>query len=362
MFHTTQSTQTLDASFRRGRGAAREAVDAPAALPVSLDSDACATISCAVPLVTPGEAVSHAWPLVSRPQVPTLPTRVHHSDTSADAPFALATTSRHRPYVPSLTPEAYLTHEKRHREVGRRRGEDAARHVSADAPEWVSGDGSRRAAPRLTAPFATYRAGAANRVLLAPLVEVDPFTGRAPAPLPKPGAGPGYIPRADEAARVAAADAAAGRNRLGVTYAAEVGAGESGMLLGRPSAMRAPCDRLGATASALVGAGAAGVAVDAGTMAAGDTARAAAGASRTPHAALFVAEPPYSSYFSRRRDELGVPPLGETALRASWAGHGPDALRDTRAIPTGRQGRAAFDAEAMRAGSVPAQHLGVSMR
>ena len=358
--HELLASQTLDAAFRRGRGVAKESTGALASLPVSLDADACATVGRGVPLVTQGARVEHSWPLVSRPSAPALPTKTHQADSSADSPFFLATSSRHRPFVPELAPSDFLTHEKRHREVGRRRGVDAARRVSADAPEWLVGSGLR-APPPLTQPYARYRAGAANRMLLAPLVEVDPFAAVPPRPLPRPGAAPGYVPCADEAARMAATAQAAGRERLGLTFAAEMGAGEGGLLLGRPSALRDERNRLGRTSSAIVGTGALGATMDATSLATSDPA-ASAPAAHTAHNARFTDEPPYASYFSRRRHELSIPSLAESATRASWVGQGPGVFRTEHQLMSGRVGHALFDAEARRAGSTPAQHLGVSLQ
>lgn len=301
----------------------------------SQDVYSCDTIHADLPLCVPGEAVSHRWPRVSRPEVPTSPRKVHQTHTSSDAPSFLASTTLNGVsprLAPPLPPEGFLTHVQRRRRVildPQFHPTTSRTQVSIDSPEWIASTG-REHAPhlehnvRLTKPRAMYRLGASSQAVITPLVEIDPFTGKPPRALPKPFAGPGYIPIPAERAQVEAHYASTGRDRLGLTFGAEVGAGEGGGgLLDGPSATKPPRERFGATAAAAIGDMRQGGALV-------DTLQfeeEAAPPRMLVSGAVYRSEPPYSDYFVNKREELGLPSLRDTHHSARWRGVGPSEYR-----------------------------------
>ncbi len=294
------------------------------------DTYSCDVQNADLPLTAVGFPVAHRWPRVTKREGITSPTKVHQTHTSTDAPSFLASTTLNGILpraAPALPPEGQLLHEDRRRRVvkdprHRARVDDTA--VSIDSPEWISCTLSEHTLPQapLCRPVARYRLGAANRVVFSPLTEVDPYGVRPPRALPKPFAGPGYIPNSEERARVAAHYEAAGRERLGRTMASEYGSGEEGGgLLDRPAEKTTapPRQRFGATAAAAIGDARAGAAL-ADTLRSED----AAGVPLVlPNGATFRAEPPYSTYFTERREASALPSLRDTALHAHWGGLGP---------------------------------------
>jgi hypothetical protein len=200
------------------------------------DADSCDVVGADLPVTAVGVPVSHRWPRISKREGLTSPIKVHQTHTSSDAPSFLATTILNGVFprqAPPLPAEGWLMPEDRRRRVTkdprhRERVDDTA--VSIDSPEWIASTLREHVLPQpgLCVPRAMYRVGAANRVALAPLVEVDPYGVRPPRALPKPFAGPGYIPTPQERARVEAHYSSTGRERLGRTVASEIGAGEGG--------------------------------------------------------------------------------------------------------------------------------------
>ena len=305
------------------------------------DAYSCDTVGADLPLTAPGIAVQHRWPRVSKAEGITSPRKAHQTHTSSDAPSFLATTILNGVFpraAPELPPEGFLLHDARRRRVQqdpryRARVDDTA--VSIDAPEWVASTLREHKLPQdaLCAPVARYRVGAANRVVFSPLVEVDPFGVRPPRALPKPFAGPGYVPTPEERARVEAHYAATGRERMGKTMAGEIGSGaEGGGLLSRPAEKTTapPRPRFGATAAAAIGDTRA-AAVLADTLRSEEE---AAPPLTLPNGAAFRAEPPFANYFTHRRAAQGLPGLADTALHAHWGGLGPEEHRAGRVQDT----------------------------
>jgi len=306
----------------------------------SHDVYSCDTVGADLPICVPGEKVNQYWPRVSKQDLPCSPRKVHQTHTSSDAPSFLASTILNGVYprsAPTLPPEGYLTHIQRRRRVTKHpdykaRVDDTA--VSIDSPSWIACTLKEHAPHldqnvRLTSPRAIYRLGAANRVVLAPLVEIDPFTGKPPRALPKPFAGPGYIPIPEERARVDAHYASTGSERLGETFAAEIGSGtDGGVLLDHPAATLPARERFGATAASAIGdVRQGGALVD--TL---QFQEEAAPPRMLVNGATYRAEPPYSDYFTHKRDSLGLPSLSNTARSARWTGVSPKDYREGRNI------------------------------
>lgn len=329
------------------------------------DADLAESLRTSLPLVNVGSPVPQRWPRVSRPDRPSVPTKLAQTETASDAPaFMARTTEFSRGVAGPLQPGDYLSHEQRRRRAamapgfGERRDDTAA---SLDAPEWVACTlREHKPQPSLARPYAIFRAGARNRVLLAPLTEVDPFSGGPPRALPKPGAPPGYIPTEEARAAVEALYASRGSERLGVTHSAEVGAARESGLLSRPSARKEGRERFGATAAAAVG-DVRPSAVLADTHRSED---AAGPVQALASGARFRAEPPSSSYFAARRADLGLPGLAEGAVSARWTGLGPSELRDgPRAVAAtsgGPSGHALFRALTNAHGERVGSHLALA--
>ena len=329
------------------------------------DADLAESLRSALPLVHVGSPVPQRWPRVSRPDVPSFPTKFHQTETAADAPaFMARTTEASRGVAGPLQPCDYLSHVQRRRRATQhpdygKRVDDTA--VSLDAPEFMAYTLRAHAPqPPLTQPFAVYRAGARNRILLAPLTEVDPFSGGPPRALPKPGAPPGYIPTPEARAGVEALYALRGVDRLGVTHSAEVGAARESGLLSRPSARREGRERFGATAAAAIGD-----VRPSAVLADTHCSEGAAGSEqRLASGATFRAEPPFSAYYAGRRREQGLPGLAEGALSARWTGVGPAELRDgpraVEATSSGPSGHALFRALTNAHGERVGSHLALA--
>jgi hypothetical protein len=329
------------------------------------DADLAESLRTSLPLVSVGSPVPQRWPRVSRPDVPAFPTKFHQTETASDAPaFMSRTTEVSRGVAGPLQSADFLQYQQRRRCATqhpdyRARVDDTA--VSLDAPEFMAYTLRAHAPqPPLTRPFAVYRAGARNRILLMPLTEVDPFSGGPPRALPKPGAPPGYIPTEEARAAVNALYASRGSDRLGVTHSAEVGAAQESGLLSRPSARKEGRERFGATAAAAIG-DVRPAAVLADTHRSED---AAAPEQRLVNGASFRAEPPFSHYFAHRRAELGLPGLGDGAVSARWTGQGPVELRDgpraVAAASSGPSGHALFRALTNAHGERVGSHLALA--
>ena len=343
------------------------------------DADSCASFKASLPVVTVGSAVSQRWPRVSKPDVPCYPTKAHHTETSADAPAFLAVTSLQVGVVGPLGPYEYLSGAQRLRrakQVRARFPEDAYSMRrddtvnSLDAPSWMSKTlHEQQPPPVLTKPVISWRAGAKNRVFLSPLVEIDPFTGRAPRLLPDPRGTPGYMPGAADLARIDDFHAKTyGGDRTGVTTSGELGPGSwdknnSARLQGSMSSATLPeRNRLGCTSAAVLGAPIRGGALydtigPASETFAGHTKNTPV--LETSH--RYRDQPPFSSYFAGRRDAEGLPSLKESAQFGRWAGVGSDALRATRGAASHDQepslvGHALFRAIVNAHGAGPCQH------
>jgi hypothetical protein len=214
--------------------------------------------------------------------------------------------------------------------------------VSVDAPAWFNQD-LKAPQPRTTRPFAKYRLGALKRVVLKPLVEVDPYNPSAQAePLEPPATRPGYIPTLAERT-MRAVDPRDVPARLGVTTSADFGAGDYDAAA--RNARLAPRDRYGKTSAADVGR-AEGVAVLA-PQAAGATLGGRDGAQpeRLHHAtARYGDEPPFAAYYAAKRTEM------------------PDGSATVKALRTGPAGHLLWHAEVNAYGTAPAQHLGGTVR
>lgn len=342
------------------------------------DADSCAVFDARLPLVTVGARVPEAWPRMTRPAVPGFRTKNHQTETSVDAPAFLAVTSTALGHVGPLGASDYLTDAQRRRRVAQARaryapGAYATRRDdtvnSIDAPAWMAASlVSQAPPPALCDPVQSWRAGAKNRVFLSPLVEVDPFTGRAPRALLNPARGaPGFVPGAADAARIAdfAARTRAPRDRCGVdpwsTTSAELGAGGAGVLAGAapsPRSTGTPRDRFGRTASAAIGVARAGAALL--DTVGPESADAAAPERARVDGARFRAEPPHAAYFAHRRDALALPTLAETVVHARWTGLGPAAHRSARgALDAAPEltGHALFRALTTHHGERAGQHL-----
>jgi len=339
------------------------------------DADSCACAGARLPLVSVGAAVPQRWPRLSRPDVPPFPTKSAQTETSADAPAFLAATARALGAVGPLAGHDYLTHAQRARRVARARarlppGAYAARRDdtvnSLDAPSWMAKTlVEQHEPPALCDPARSWRAGARARVFLSPLVEVDPFTGRAPRALPDPARpAPGFIAGAEDRARIEAAFARSwGGARAGVTTAADVGDADAPRVArGAPAATLPARERFGATAAAAIGAPARGGAL-ADTV--GPAAAAAAGPVEVrPDGARARAEPPAMAYYAHRREAEGLPSLAEAAATARWTGVAPAELRAARGAPLAgprdESGHALFRALTHAHGARAAQHLGAA--
>ena len=310
------------------------------------DTDSCDVVGADLPVTAVGIPVAHRWPRVSKREAITSPLKAHQTHTSTDAPSFLASTTLNGVLpraAPPLPAEGHLLHEARHRLVTRdprHRGRVDWTAVSIDTPEWVAASLREHQVPQppLCRGVARYRVGAANRVAMSPLTEVDPYGVRPPRALPKPFAGPGYIPVPEERARVEAHYAATGRERLGKTCAGELGSpgGAGGGWLDRPRERTTapPVHRFGATSAAAIGDARAGAAL-------ADTLRSEEEAGvplALPSGAVFRAEPPYSDYFTQRREASGLPSLRDTALHASYGGLGPAEHRAGRSCELGGSG------------------------
>jgi hypothetical protein len=297
------------------------------------DTDSCDSMGADLPLTAPGVPVSHRWPRVSKREGLSSPRKEHQTHTSSDAPSFFATTILNGVFprsAPELPPEGYLTDFQRRRRAQmdprfHSRMDDTA--VSLDAPEWVACTLREHRLPQapLASPVTSYRLGSKNRVVLHPMVEVDPFGARPPRALPPPFAGPGYIPIPEERARIEAHYASTGRERMGKTMAGEIGSAGEGGLVDRPAEKTTapPRPRFGATAAAAIG-DSRSAAVLADTLTFEED---AAPPLSLPNGAIFRAEPPYSNYFTHRRSQSGLPSLRNTALQAHWGGLGPSEYR-----------------------------------
>jgi hypothetical protein len=316
------------------------------------DADSFDSLGFRMPISSAGTAVQERWcrmSEVNRPPNP-FPEKAKQSYTSLDAPAFLSATAQGLDMSQPLAPSSHLLHETRTRQVRLERAGAPLdqRAVSSDTPSWMADTLPRRQPqPALTRPFTKYRLGAANRVMLKPLVEVDPFAGGPPRALPK---GPtfGYVPNTQEAAEVEQKSLAAGKERLGLTFSAELGS--PGALVDRPRQQQRfhAQERFGLTSSAAFGSGSSAAVL-------GDLLRSdlhSGPAEVLPSGAVYRSEPPFSAFYRHRRDAQGLP--SDAAQSAKWVGVSPAELR---APPSQSAGAALFHSLTMQHGQTPAQHL-----
>jgi len=118
---------------------------------------------------------------------------------------------------------------------------------SYDAPEWFNPQ-LKGPQPEVTAPVSSYRLGAMKRVVLKPLVEVDPYGLLPPKPLERPNQRAGYYPTLAETQK---GTLAKGERppRFGLTETAMIGSGEP---VSNDKKYRYR-ERVGVTASAEIG-------------------------------------------------------------------------------------------------------------
>jgi hypothetical protein len=339
------------------------------------DADSCAAFSSTLPLVTVGASVPQRWPRMSKPEVPSYPTKYWQTETSADAPAFLAVTATQLGVAGPLGAYEYLSETQR-----LRRGKQVKARFPADSyamrrddtvnsldtPSWMSKTlHEQHAPPALCDPAQMWRVGARNRVFLSPLVEIDPFTGRAPRQLPPPRGAPGYIPNALDLSRIQDFHAKTyGGDRLGVTTASEVGPEAWNTPLARlqgatSSATLPPQSRFGSTSAAVIGSPMRGAAL---LDTIGPSAESYGGPLRklpTHDKTFFRDEPPFSSYFAGRRENEELPSLKESAQFARWTGVSTDILRATRGAAQRDQnleGHALFRAVVQAHGAGPCKH------
>ena len=242
---------------------------------------------------------------------------------------------------------------------------------SYDAPEWFSQE-LKTAQPTLTQPVESWRLGANKRVVLKPLVEVDPYGLSGPRELEPRNARAGFYPTRAERERfggggvtrsgrtetgsygggeqnpAARARRLAERERLGKTAAADYGRGDDAAFTGRP--LPALPDALAATRAAAEGAmRRTGGAVDDAPL------RATFSGSR------FADEPPVRDYYAGAQRALPdgacvVRPVSRVGVPTSSGGAGAGAA-GARPTTSGKVGHALFHALVNDFGSRPSAHL-----
>ncbi len=214
-----------------------------------------------------------------------------------------------------------------------------------DAPEWFNQE-LRSAQPPPTRPFARYALGNLKRVVLKPLVEVDPWgQEQNPQPLEAPDRRPGYFPTHEQRKggvlrpgelparlhKTTAAELGAGdydaeararreapRDRNGLTWASEVGSGERARVDPLPGSHAADlaASRLHTRAGGVEG-----------------TARLHHGTAR------FVDEPPFRGYYEGARAGL------------------PDGSGLVKSLRTGPAGHLLWHSMVLEHGTRPGQHM-----
>jgi hypothetical protein len=253
---------------------------------------------------------------------------------------------------------------------------------SYDAPEWFSQE-LKSAQPPLTRPVESWRLGANKRVVLKPLVEVDPYGLSGPRELEPRNARAGFYPTRAERERFAGSGVVrsgrtetgsygggeqnpaararrlAERERLGKTAAADYGRGEDAAFAGRP--LPALPDALAATRAAAEGA----------TRRTGGAVEDAA-LRATFSGSRFADEPPFRAYYAgaqralpdgscivRPMSRAGVPSSTGNGASVGAAGAGASAGAGAGARPTtsGKVGHALFHALVNDFGSLPSAHL-----
>lgn len=162
--------------------------------------------------------------------------------TSRSAPDFMSATNRFP--VGDIMEWDYITKD---RKAHLRRAVQDDTENSYDAPEWFNPQ-LKAPQPETTAPVASYRLGAMKRVVLKPLVEVDPYGLLPPKPLEPPNSRPGYYPTLAETQKGALAKGEL-PPRFGVTETSMIGSGDH-VVNNKKYRYR---ERVGVTASSEIG-------------------------------------------------------------------------------------------------------------
>lgn len=236
-----------------------------------------------------------------------------------------------------------------------------------DAPEWFNQKLKAKDQPKLTKPVGTFRLGAHHRVVLKPLIEIDPYNTNLPSAVEPIKCRPGYIPTEEDKQQHSLPPSGTLPARLGSTTSADIGAGDVEYELKVQKS--APRDRLGKTSSAYIGSGTEVASFASDKIS--DTRRALEKStysertkslllqetinqsntvdlnnSNNPHikryytTAKYTDEPPFRNYYTKANEG------------------NPNGSVTVRPLRTGRAGHLLWQSEVNTYGTQPAQHLG----